>query len=170
MQLQAYLLGLLASASTIKAQAMVNWVFYEAGSDCNKNWHNEPTNEDYWTETNGFCLPMNTRSGEYDVVVSAVNTGLNAIMPAMYACPDHLCDLSNCVLMAADAWSGMGMGCQHMYNAPFWWIAGVSSPFKRDVDLNETEGWEGAGLGPRDNLNETASLNETRTRATEFHA
>ena len=158
MQLHAYLLGLVASASTIKAQAMINWVFYEAGSDCSRNWHNEPTNEDYWTETNGFCLPMNTRSGEYDVVVSAVNTGLNTNNPAMYACPDRSCDLHNCVLMAADQWGGSGMGCQHMYNSPFWWIAGVSTPFKRDVEGNETVGVDGPGLGPRGDENEAAGV------------
>ena len=193
MQLQAYLFGLVASASTIKAQAMINWVFYEAGSDCSKNWHNEPTNEDYWTEPHPFCLPMNTFSGEYDMVVSAVNTGLNANNPAMYACPDHSCDLHNCVLMAADGWGGSGMGCQHMYNAPYWYIAGVTEPFKRDLEGNETAGLEEMGLGPRDSLDEdakenetagleevglgprgdlieTASLDETRTKAMEFHA
>lgn len=113
---------------------------------------------------------MNTRSGEYDVVVSAVNVGLNAINPAMYACPDRLCDLNNCVMMAADEWGGSGMGCQHMYNAPYWWIAGVNELVKRDVEGNETVGLDGPGLGSRDDLNETASLDETRTRATEFHA
>ena len=164
MQLQAYFLGLLASASTIKAQAIINWVFYEAGTDCSKNWHDEPTNEDYWTETNGFCLPMNTVAGEYDVVVSALVVGQSAVFPAMYACPTKHCDLENCVLMAADGWSGEGIGCQHMYDATHWWINGVSQPWKRDAKANETVGWKGAGLGPR------AGLNETRTTATEFHA
>ena len=170
MQLQVYLLGLIATASTIKAQAMINWVFYEPNSGCNKNWRNEPTNEDYWTETNGFCLPMNTRSGEYDVVISAINTGLNAINPAMYACPERTCDLDKCILMAAESWSGQGMGCQHMYNAPFWWIAGVSTPMKRDGEGNETEGAEEVGLGPRGEGNGAARLDEMRTRANVFHA
>lgn len=170
MQLKVCLLGLVASASTIKAQAMLNWVFYEAGSNCNKNWHNEPTNEDYWTESNGFCLPMNTRTGDYDVTVSGINVGLNANMPALYACPDHSCDLNNCILMAADEWSGSGMGCQHMHSAPFWWIAGVSTPLKRDVEGNETEGTEAVGLGPRGGENGAARLEEMRMRAKEFHA
>ncbi len=124
---------------------------------------------------------MNTLSGEYDVSVSALNTGLNAIFPAMYACPTKECDLTACILMAAQAWSGQSMGCQHMYNSPYWWIDSVGSPGKRDVKGSETVGWEGVGLGQRKSLNETAgwkgaglgpraSLNETRTKATEFHA
>ena len=61
------------------------------------------------------------------------------------------------------------MGCQHMYNAPFWWIAGVSTPMKRDGEGNETE-TEEVGLGPRGEGNGAARLDEMRTRAKEFHA
>ena len=70
-------------------------------------------------------------------------------------------------MMAANEWSGQGMGCQHMHNAPFWWIAGVEIPFKRDGGWNETEE---AGLGPRGEGNGAARLDEMRTRAKEFNA
>ena len=62
------------------------------------------------------------------------------------------------------------MGCQHMHSAPFWWIAGVSTPLKRDVEGNETEGTEAVGLGPRGGENGAARLEEMRMRAKEFHA
>lgn len=170
MQFRAYLLSLLATASTIQAQAMINWAFYEPGSECSKNWRDEPINEDYWTAPDGHCLPMNTRSGEYDVVVNANNVGLNTINPAMYACPDKECDLEDCALMTAEGWGGQGLGCQHLYNAPYWWIEGVTIPMKREVEGNEITEWEEGVLGPREVVNETKSENEPRLRAMEFKA
>ena len=149
---------------------MINWAFYEPGSECTKNLRNEPSNEDYWTKTDGHCLPMNTYSGEYDVVVDATNVGLNTVYPAMYGCPDAKCDLENCILMAGQGWDGLGLGCQHMYAAPYWWIDGVSIPMKREVEGNETKEWEEGGLGPREVVNVTESENGMRLRAIEFKA
>ena len=72
--------------------------------------------------------------------------------------------------MAAEAWAGLGMGCQHMHQAPYWWIEGVSIPMKRETEENETESWKGEGLGPREVVNETKSENEPRLRKIEFKA
>lgn len=149
---------------------MINWAFYEPGSECTKNWQDDVSNEDYWTKETGQCFPMNTRSGEYDVVVGATNVGLNTITPAMYACPDKNCDLANCILMAAEGWAGGGMGCQHMYTSPYWWINGVEVPMKRDVMGEETDGTESVGLGPRRVMNVTESENGMRLRKIEFKA